>query len=87
VNWGAKDAMEPVPVIARLTDPEKRYTVGTHSGSYAMYHVLAVAAGALDPDYVPDLTDTAPWHPISQHPQWFDPGKIVSLDPFGAVVV
>jgi GTP cyclohydrolase II len=45
-----------------------------------------VAAGALDPLRKPDLTNTAPAEPLGPHPQWFDPQRIVSLDPFGAVV-
>ncbi len=46
----------------------------------------AVASGALDPTRRPDLTDTAPTDRIGPHPQWFEPERIVSLDPFGAVV-
>ena len=60
--------------------------IGTHSGSYAVYRALAVAAGALDRGAAPDLTDTAPTDRVGPHPQWFDPDRIVSLDPFGAVV-
>jgi len=47
---------------------------------------VAVAAGALDPLRKPDLTNTSPTHVIGPHPSWFDPTKIVSLDPFGALV-
>jgi GTP cyclohydrolase II len=65
---------------------EHRNVVGTHAGSYAVYRALAVAAGALDPARRPDLTDTAPTDRIGPHPQWADPTRIVSLDPFGAVV-
>jgi GTP cyclohydrolase II len=86
VNWGAPDPSERGPIIATLTNAEQRNAIGTHSGAYAMYRALAVAAGALDPGHVSDLTNTAPWHPIGPHPQWSDPKKIVSLDPFGAVV-
>ena len=31
----------------------------------------------------PDLHDTSPVCEIGPHPQWGDPGKIVSLDPWG----
>ena len=78
--------MERGPIIASLTTPDDRNAVGTHSGSYAVYRALAVAAGALDPEYRPDLTDTAPTDRIGPHPQWFDDKRIVSIDPFGAVV-
>ncbi|MGH9319652.1 MAG: GTP cyclohydrolase II [Vicinamibacteria bacterium] len=86
IQWGAPDASKRGPVIATLTDPRRRNVVGTHSGSYAVYRAVAVAAGVLDPEHRPDFTDTAPWHAIGPHPQWFDPERIVSMDPFGAVV-
>ncbi len=85
ILWGA-EAQRRGPVIATLSDPERRNVIGSHSGSYAVYRAIAVAAGVLDPDHRPDFTDTAPWHPVGPHPLWFDPDKIVSLDPFGAVV-
>ncbi|HEY7700651.1 MAG TPA: GTP cyclohydrolase II [Vicinamibacteria bacterium] len=85
IHWGAEPSKRG-PVVATLSDPERRNAIGTHSGSYAVYRAIAVAAGALDPDHRPDFTDTAPWHPIGPFPQWFDPEQIVSVDPFGAVV-
>jgi GTP cyclohydrolase II len=45
-----------------------------------------VAAGRLSAHHVPDLTNTAPAEPLGPYPQWFDPAKIVSLDPFGHAV-
>jgi GTP cyclohydrolase II len=85
IHWGAEPSKRG-PIVATLSAPERRNAIGTHSGSYAVYRAIAVAAGVLDPDHRPDFTDTAPWHPIGPHPQWFDPDKIVSMDPFGAVV-
>ena len=32
------------------------------------------------------MTNTSPTHVIGPFPSWFDPTKIVSLDPFGALV-
>ncbi len=78
--------MERGPLIGTVTNKAQRNVIGTHSGSYSVYRALAVAAGALDPLRRPDLTDTAPTHAIGPFPQWNDPEKIVSLDPFGAVV-
>jgi GTP cyclohydrolase II len=86
IRWGAASAAERGPIIASLSDPSHRNAIGTHSGSYAVYRALAVAAGALDPNYRPDLTDTSPTDPIGPHPQWFDGKRIVAIDPFGAVV-
>ena len=37
---------------------------------------LAVAAGKLDPNYVPDLTLTTPVFKIGPHQSWADPKKI-----------
>jgi GTP cyclohydrolase II len=86
IRWGAADPMERGPLIGTVTNKAQRNVIGTHSGSYSVYRALAVAAGALDPLRRPDLTDTAPTHAIGPFPQWNDPEKIVSLDPFGAVV-
>ncbi|HUQ05383.1 MAG TPA: GTP cyclohydrolase II [Kofleriaceae bacterium] len=86
INWGAQDPAIRGPIIATLTNPDHRNVIGTHSGSYAVYRALAVAAKALDPQHVPDLTNTAPSQLLGPHPSWFDPERIVSIDPFGAVV-
>lgn len=86
IVWGASDPMVRGPLVGTVTDTARRNVIGTHAGSYSLYRALAVAAGALDPLRKPDLTNTAPMHPIGPFPQWFDPDKIVSIDPFGAVV-
>ena len=51
-----------------------------------MYRALAVVSGALQRDHRPDLTDTAPAESIGPHPQWADPDKIVSMDPWGHII-
>ncbi|HEX8107403.1 MAG TPA: GTP cyclohydrolase II, partial [Kofleriaceae bacterium] len=86
IHWGAADPHTRGPIIATLTTPEHRNVIGTHSGSYAVYRALAIAAKALDPQHVPDLTNTTPTDPIGPYPAWHDPEKIVSIDPYGAVV-
>lgn len=86
IAWGAAEPRLRGPIIATLTNPDHRNVIGTHSGSYAVYRALAIAARALDPQHVPDLTNTAPTDPIGPYAAWGDPEKIVSLDPFGAVV-
>lgn len=83
IDWGAKEAHQRGPLIATTTELDKRNTIGTHSGSYAVYRALAVAAGTLDPLHKADLTNTAPAEKIGPYPQWLDPDKIVSLDPWG----
>jgi GTP cyclohydrolase II len=85
IRWGAADPMERGPVIGTVTNPAQRNVIGTHSGAYSLYRALAVAAGALDPLRKPDLTDTDPTSAIGPYPQWWNPERIISLDPFGAV--
>ena len=51
-----------------------------------MYRALAVAAGSLVRGHRADLTNTSPTDLIGPYPQWCDPDKIVSLDPWGASV-
>ncbi|MCX6118139.1 MAG: GTP cyclohydrolase II [Proteobacteria bacterium] len=86
IKWGAPSAKERGPVIATITHPEHRNSIGTHSGSYTVYRALAVAAGALNADHIPDLTNTAPAEPMGPFPSWSDPDRIVSIDPWGAEV-
>jgi GTP cyclohydrolase II len=86
IVWGAADPMVRGPLIGTVTSTANRNVIGTHAGSYSVYRAVAVAAGALDPLKKPDLTNTAPTHAIGPFPQWFDARRIVSLDPFGAVV-
>src|ERR671930_850612 len=84
--WGAATAAERGPVIATLRNLQHRNAIGTHAGGYSVYRALAIAARALSPDHVPDLTGTAPADHIGPHPQWKDGSKIVSLDPWGHLV-
>jgi GTP cyclohydrolase II len=86
VAWGAPSPDARGPVVGTLTNGARRNVIGAHSGSYAMYRALAVAAGTLDPVHVPDLTDTAPAARVGPHPQWSDSSAIVSLDPYGHMV-
>ncbi len=83
ICWGAADPVERGPVIATLHEPGARNAIGTHAGAYSLYRALAVAAGQLAYDHRPDLTDTRPAEPVGPFPQWGDPERIVSLDPWG----
>ena len=86
INWGAATPTERGPVIGGIRDGSHRNVVGVHSGSYGLYRALAIAAGTLDPIHRPDLTNTRPSTQIGPHPQWHDPDKIISLDPYGHMV-
>jgi GTP cyclohydrolase II len=83
VHWGAPTSAERGPLIGNPLQPAQRNVIGSHSGAYSIYRALAVASGQLQRDHRPDLTNTAPVIPIGPHPQWGDPAKIVSLDPWG----
>ncbi|WNG32900.1 GTP cyclohydrolase II [Archangium violaceum] len=85
IRWGESEPLRRGPVIATLTEPAHRNVIGTHSGSYAIYRAVAVAAGQLPHDHRADLTNTAPAEQIGPHKAWFDPERIVSMDPWGAV--
>lgn len=86
LHWGDTDPLKRGPVIGTLTTAAHRNVIGTHSGSYGVYRALAVASGQLQSDHRADLTNTSPAEPIGPYPAWFDPDKIISLDPFGALV-
>jgi GTP cyclohydrolase II len=86
LRWGAASAGQRGPVVASPAAPEQRNAIGSYGGSYAVYRALAVATRALAAGHRPDLTDTAPAAAIGPWPQWADPVKIVSLDPWGHLV-
>jgi GTP cyclohydrolase II len=86
IKWGAATPAERGPIVGTTTNRSHRNVIGTHSGSYSVYRALAVAAGALKRDHKADLTNTSPTDIIGPYPQWTEPGKIVSLDPWGAIV-
>src|SRR5262249_31407388 len=84
--WGAASPASRGPVVASPAASRYRNAIGSYSGSYAVYRALAVATQALAPGHRPDLTDTAPVAAIGPWPQWADPERIVSLDPYGHLV-
>jgi GTP cyclohydrolase II len=86
VAWGAGDPKTRGPIVGSVTNPADRNVIGAHGGSYALYRALAISARALNPLARPDLHNTHPTATIGPHPQWSEPGKIVSLDPWGHMV-
>ncbi|MEX2454766.1 MAG: GTP cyclohydrolase II [Rhodospirillaceae bacterium] len=86
IRWGAADPSVRGPVIGSVLDPAMRNVVGTHSGSYSVYLAASVASGRLNPAFRPDFGNTAPIVQIGPYPQWSEPGRIVSIDPFGHLV-
>jgi len=86
ITWGAPTARKRGPIIGTVSRPQYRNVIGTHGGSYAVYRALAVSSGALDPIRRPDLTNTYPVETMGPFPQWSEPKRIVSLDPWGHLV-
>jgi GTP cyclohydrolase II len=86
IAWDAATARERGPVVATANAGPDRNAIGAHGGAYSVYRALAIASGAMDPMVRPELVNTHPVIPVGPHPQWSEPGKIVSLDPWGARV-
>ncbi|CAO3631368.1 unnamed protein product [Cunninghamella echinulata] len=87
LKWGAKDSKERGPVIAsrHIESIKKRNAIGAYGGSYCIYRALAVAIGDLPNNHRPNFDMTEPIFEIPPNPQWSDPTKIVSLDPWGHI--
>lgn len=83
ISWGHYNPLNRGPVICTVRHTSQRNAIGAHAGSYCIYTGLAVAAGKLDPEYLPNLKLTSPVFNIGPYPSWFDPKKIASIDPFG----
>ncbi len=86
INWGASSPKERGPVIGTVSSNEKRNAIGSHSGSYTVYRALSIASGHFPKDHRPDLNNTNPTDNIGPFDSWLEPGKIVSLDPWGSNV-
>ena len=87
IAWGAPSARERGPVVGTVSRPLDRNVIGTHGGSYALYRALAVSSGTLSPIQRADLTNTGPAVGVGPFEQWRSPAKIVSLDPWGHMVM
>jgi GTP cyclohydrolase II len=86
IHWGEKDPLKRGPVIASFFDPKHRNAIGSHGGGYTVYRALSTASGHFPADHRPDLANTNPVEKIGPYESWFDPDKIVSMDPWGAEV-
>lgn len=86
IDWGNPDPKKRGPIVASFTNKLHRNAIGSHSGSYTIYRALAMAAGQMDPDHIPDLTNTDPVAKIGPFPSWANSEKIVSIDPWGGMV-
>ena len=84
--WGAESPEERGPVVATVKHQGQRNAIGAHGGSYCVYTALAVAAGELDPNHMPQLDSTVPTNNFGPFPSWRDPTKLVTIDPWGHLV-
>ncbi|KAI1311875.1 Uracil-regulated protein 1 [Mortierella claussenii] len=85
MNWGEADPRVRGPILLSrdVSSINTRNAIGAYGGPYSIYRGLAVAMGDLAHDHKPNFENTQPPIKIKQQPQWSDPGKIVSMDPFG----
>ncbi|QIW98990.1 hypothetical protein AMS68_004508 [Peltaster fructicola] len=85
MEWGAKDPKKRGPVVVSRSPAtfRRRNAIGAHGGSYSIYYALAVGSRQLDIDHKPDYTNTEPAANIGPFPAWYDPKKIVAMDPLG----
>lgn len=86
MNWGSTEPHVRGPVIATVKHGGQRNAIGAHGGGYCIYTALAVAAGELNPSHIPNLAQTMPTDKIGPYPSWVDPKRLVTLDPWGAMV-
>ena len=86
INWGENHPHERGPVIATISEKENRNAIGSHSGSYTVYRALSIASGHFPKEHRPELKNTEGTYRVTPNPSWFDPEKIVTIDPFGADV-
>jgi len=85
LKWGERDPTARGPVVATVSKPGARNAIGSHSGSYCVYRAVALAAQKATNDFRPDFTNTLPPCRIGPFDSWYDPKRIVSLDPWGHV--
>ncbi|KAG0228873.1 GTP cyclohydrolase N terminal-domain-containing protein [Mortierella sp. GBAus27b] len=85
MSWGEANpcARGPIIVCRDSKSMNIRNAIGAYGGPYSIYRGLAVAMGDLPYNHKPNFENTQPPIEIKQQPQWSDPSKIVSLDPFG----
>jgi GTP cyclohydrolase II len=83
LQWGASTASLRGPIVACRPSEREGNAIGAHSGPYALYKAVAMTTGAITAGHRPDLADTEPNVSIGPFPQWRDPYRIVSLDPWG----
>ena len=85
LQWGAPSTDSRGPIIATRYKEglAKHNAIGAHSGSYCVYHALAVGTKQLDPEHVADYTNSQPAFAVPEQKTWYNDEDIVAMDPFG----
>lgn len=85
MDWYNADPQKRGPVVCSKfrNGMTKHNAIGAHSGPYSVYHALSIASRRVDSKHVADYSDSQPPFKFPEVPEWSEPGKIVSLDPFG----
>jgi GTP cyclohydrolase II len=86
IVWGSADPLRRGAIVGSVTNLKQRNVIGTHGGGYSVYQGLAIASGQLNPQHRPDLQSTQPVVRVEPNASWTDSQKIVTLDPWGAMV-
>src|SRR5258707_6308193 len=58
IHWGAADPHARGPIIATVSQPQRRNVIGSHGGASSLYRPLAGSAGGRPPPPPPPLSDT-----------------------------
>jgi len=85
IEWGSPSPEERGAIVATLLCPQYRNAIGSHNGPCSIYRAVAVAKDDIDPKKRSDLAFTEPPVQIGPYPSWYDPEKIVAMDPWGHV--
>src|SRR5260370_3153503 len=49
IHWGAADPHARGPIIATVSQPQRRNVIGSHGWSYAIYYARSVSGGGVRP--------------------------------------
>ncbi|QLG73900.1 hypothetical protein HG535_0F04120 [Zygotorulaspora mrakii] len=85
LSWGESSPEERGPIVASR-DREglvKHNAIGAHSGSYCVYHALAIGSKQLKKDHVADYTNAQPAFSVPEQKTWYNKEDIIAMDPFG----
>lgn len=83
IRWGAKTLADRGVLITKDSLSYKSNTIGVHANNHSVYRGLAVATKQLPKGFSSREIPLNDKIKIQPNQNWFDPDKIVSLDPWG----